>query len=69
VAHTSAQNVQASRASQKLSFPVLESIHAGIIATSLGKGKKLDSKTIIKNISVYPICHMNSLIISIIWCI
>ena len=54
---------------EKSNFQILAKYPAGIIATSLGKGKKLDSKTIIIKISVYPIWPRKSLIISIIACI
>jgi hypothetical protein len=51
-AHNKAHRVQVSRAAEKFISHVLDKYPAGIIATSLGKGKKLDSRTIITNIPV-----------------
>jgi hypothetical protein len=54
VAHIKAQIVQDKKTNMKLISQVLIKYHQGIIATSEGKGKKDDSKTIIIKIPIYP---------------
>jgi len=62
VAHTSAPKVPTKSAKEKLIFHVLAKYPAGIIATSLGNGIKLDSNTIIIKIPTYQNCSAISTI-------
>jgi len=64
-----AQIVHTNKATEKSISHILARYHAGIIATSEGKGMKDDSITIIMNIPVYHNSEAKLTIIVIISCI